>query len=49
MNKINSFEQNIETGLSKSHSRSRKKIPEIFRKNQNCPEFPECVATLLLL
>ena len=49
MNKINFFEQNIETGLTKSHSRPRKNIPEIFfffnfpdffRKKQNCPEFP---------
>ena len=27
INKINFFEQNIETGLTKSHSRSRKKFP----------------------
>ena len=33
MNKINFFEQNIKTGLTKSHSRSRKKFPEILFKN----------------
>ena len=30
MSKIKSFEQNIETGLTKSHSRSTKKIPWDF-------------------
>jgi len=33
MNKINFFEQNIETGLTKSHTRSRKKFPGEFLKN----------------
>ena len=32
MNKIDCFEQNFETGLTKSHSRSRKIFPEIFKK-----------------
>ena len=33
MNKINFYEQNIETGLTISHSRSRKKNPSDFFKN----------------
>ena len=50
MNKINFFEQNIETGLTKSHSRSGKNFPrdflknlktylKLYKKNQNCLEF----------
>ena len=44
--KITTFEQNIETGLTKPHSRSRKKFPWDFQKlpwnlekNQNFPDF----------
>ena len=52
MFKKNFFEQNIENGLTKSHSRSRKKIPCHFfaslktslkykEKNQTALSFPE--------
>ena len=47
ISKINFLEQNIETGLTKSHSRSRKTFAEVFKKSLNFPElkkeskFPE--------
>ena len=37
INNNNFFEQNIEIGSTKSHSRSRKKFPEIFQKVLKLP------------